>query len=88
MREQRLCFISKMKLLRYDLLSSTICIKSFTYITLTRVYTIVQKTLYNVWNATLSLWDSVIRKRINLHQLKLELKLNAVLNDQVILIFL
>lgn len=43
----------------------------------------VQRTLYNVWNATLSLWDSVIRKRINLQQLKLELKLNSVLNDQV-----
>jgi hypothetical protein len=43
----------------------------------------VQRTLFNVWNATLELWDSVIRKRINLQQLKLELKLNSVLNDQV-----
>ncbi|CAL0320120.1 unnamed protein product [Lupinus luteus] len=43
---------------------------------------IVEKTLYNVWNSTLSLWESVIRKRINLQQLKLELKLNSVLNDQ------
>ncbi|KAL5547562.1 hypothetical protein UlMin_002793 [Ulmus minor] len=42
-----------------------------------------EATLYNVWNATLSLWDSVIRKRINLQQLKLELKLNSVLNDQM-----
>ncbi|KAF7838124.1 AUGMIN subunit 8-like [Senna tora] len=42
-----------------------------------------EKALYNVWNATLSLWDSVIRKRINLNQLKLELKLIAVLNDQI-----
>ncbi|XP_015892270.1 AUGMIN subunit 8 [Ziziphus jujuba] len=42
-----------------------------------------ERTLYNVWNATLSLWDSVIRKRINLQQLKLELKLNSVLNDQM-----
>lgn len=44
----------------------------------------VQRTLFNVWNATLELWDSVIRKRINLQQLKLELKLNSVLNDQVV----
>lgn len=43
----------------------------------------VQKTLYNVWIATLSLWESVTRKKINLQQLKLELKLNSVLNDQV-----
>ncbi|KAH7569264.1 hypothetical protein JRO89_XS06G0134000 [Xanthoceras sorbifolium] len=43
----------------------------------------VQETLYNVWNTTLILWDSVIRKRINLQQLKLELKLNSVLNDQI-----
>ncbi|XP_057431844.1 AUGMIN subunit 8-like [Lotus japonicus] len=44
---------------------------------------IVQKTLYNVWIATLSLWESVTRKKINLQQLKLELKLNSVLNDQM-----
>ncbi|RDX91861.1 AUGMIN subunit 8, partial [Mucuna pruriens] len=44
---------------------------------------IVEKTLYNVWITTLSLWESVIRKRINLQQLKLELKLNSVLNDQM-----
>ncbi|XP_059453590.1 AUGMIN subunit 8-like [Corylus avellana] len=42
-----------------------------------------ERTLFNVWNATLELWDSVIRKRINLQQLKLELKLNSVLNDQM-----
>ncbi|KAL5840105.1 hypothetical protein ACOSQ3_012771 [Xanthoceras sorbifolium] len=42
-----------------------------------------EETLYNVWNTTLILWDSVIRKRINLQQLKLELKLNSVLNDQI-----
>ncbi|KAI9125900.1 hypothetical protein K1719_003318 [Acacia pycnantha] len=42
-----------------------------------------EKVLFNVWKATLSLWDSVIRKRINLHQLKLELKLNSILNDQI-----
>ncbi|XP_007013862.2 PREDICTED: AUGMIN subunit 8 [Theobroma cacao] len=43
----------------------------------------VEETLYNVWNATLSLWDAVIKKKINLQQLKLELKLNSVLNDQM-----
>ncbi|KAM7267421.1 hypothetical protein ACFE04_009587 [Oxalis oulophora] len=42
-----------------------------------------ERTLYGVWNTTLGLWDSVIRKRINLKQLKLELKLNSVLNDQM-----
>lgn len=44
---------------------------------------ISQKTLYNVWITTLSLWESVIRKRISLQQLKLRLKLNSVLNDQM-----
>ncbi|CAJ1975513.1 unnamed protein product [Sphenostylis stenocarpa] len=44
---------------------------------------IVEKTLYNVWITTLSLWESVIRKRINLQQLKIDLKLNSVLNDQL-----
>ncbi|KAJ8747609.1 hypothetical protein K2173_014471 [Erythroxylum novogranatense] len=42
-----------------------------------------ERTLYNVWSTTLELWDSVLRKSINLQQLKLELKLNAVLNDQM-----
>ncbi|KAJ6406967.1 hypothetical protein OIU84_010475 [Salix udensis] len=42
-----------------------------------------ERTLYNVWDTTLALWESVIRKRINLQQLKLELKLNAVLADQI-----
>ncbi|KAK7268218.1 hypothetical protein RIF29_20913 [Crotalaria pallida] len=44
---------------------------------------IVEKTLFNVWNATSSLWEFVIRKRINLQQLMLELKLNSILNDQM-----
>ncbi|XP_040997264.1 AUGMIN subunit 8-like [Juglans microcarpa x Juglans regia] len=45
---------------------------------------IAERTLFNVWNnTTLDLWDSVIRKRINLQQLKLKLKLNSVLNDQM-----
>ncbi|XVF34365.1 hypothetical protein REPUB_Repub18cG0053200 [Reevesia pubescens] len=43
----------------------------------------VEETLYNVWNATLSLWDALIKKKNNLQQLKLELKLNSVLNDQM-----
>ncbi|XP_022732665.1 AUGMIN subunit 8-like isoform X2 [Durio zibethinus] len=43
----------------------------------------VEETLYNVWNATSSLWDAMIKKKINLQQLKLELKLNSVLNDQM-----
>ncbi|KAM0974209.1 hypothetical protein TB2_017074 [Malus domestica] len=42
-----------------------------------------ERTLLNVWNTTLSLWDSVIKKRIDLQQLKLELKLKSVLNDQM-----
>ncbi|KAK7291939.1 hypothetical protein RIF29_07504 [Crotalaria pallida] len=44
---------------------------------------IVERTLYNVWNTTLSIWESIIRKRINLQQLRLELKLNSILNDQM-----
>lgn len=43
-----------------------------------------ERTLFNVWNATLDLWDSVIRKRINLQQLTLELKLNSILNNQIV----
>ncbi|CAN6563916.1 unnamed protein product [Malus baccata var. baccata] len=42
-----------------------------------------ERTLLNVWNSTISLWDSVIKKRIDLQQLKLELKLKSVLNDQM-----
>ncbi|KAE9609807.1 putative QWRF family protein [Lupinus albus] len=44
---------------------------------------IVERTLYNVWNATLSVWESIIRKRIHLQQLQLELKLISILNDQM-----
>ena len=44
----------------------------------------VQRTLFNVQNTMLDLWDSVIMKRINLQQLKLDLKLNSILNDQVL----
>ncbi|KDP38706.1 hypothetical protein JCGZ_04059 [Jatropha curcas] len=42
-----------------------------------------EKTLYDVWNSMLALWDSVIKKRINLEQLKQELKLIAILNGQM-----
>lgn len=44
----------------------------------------VQRTLFNVQNTMLDLWDSVIMKRISLQQLKLDLKLNSILNDQVL----
>ncbi|KAL9442557.1 hypothetical protein AB3S75_020970 [Citrus x aurantiifolia] len=43
-----------------------------------------EETLYNVWDTTLSLWDSVINKRINLQQLKLQIQLNLVLNKQMV----
>ncbi|KAK7388400.1 hypothetical protein VNO78_23216 [Psophocarpus tetragonolobus] len=42
-----------------------------------------KKSLYNVWHSTLSIWESIIRKRINLQQLQLELKLNSILNYQM-----
>ncbi|KAM5548246.1 AUGMIN subunit 8 [Rosa sericea] len=42
-----------------------------------------ERTLLNVWNTTLRLWDSVIRKRIKLQQLNIELKLKSVLNGQM-----
>ncbi|GMH23287.1 hypothetical protein Nepgr_025130 [Nepenthes gracilis] len=43
----------------------------------------VEKILYRVWRTTLSLWDFVITKRIDLQKLQLELKLNLVLNEQL-----
>ncbi|XP_023515712.1 AUGMIN subunit 8-like [Cucurbita pepo subsp. pepo] len=42
-----------------------------------------ERTLLGIWNTTLNLWDSVIRKRIDLQQLKLELKLISIMNDQM-----
>ncbi|GLT49576.1 hypothetical protein SLA2020_231250 [Shorea laevis] len=42
-----------------------------------------EETLLSVWNITLCLWDSVIKRRINLQQLKLDLKMNSILNDQM-----
>ncbi|OVA10364.1 Protein of unknown function DUF566 [Macleaya cordata] len=43
-----------------------------------------ERTLYNVWFTTSELWDSVTMKRINLRELRQELKLNSVLNEQMI----
>ncbi|RZC93332.1 hypothetical protein C5167_026088 [Papaver somniferum] len=43
-----------------------------------------ERTLYNVWIATCELWNSVTMKRINLRELTEELKLNSVLNDQMV----
>ncbi|GAB2291541.1 hypothetical protein Dimus_025795 [Dionaea muscipula] len=43
----------------------------------------VEETLMNVWRTTLSLWDSLIMKRINLQQLILDWKLNLVLSKQL-----
>lgn len=43
-----------------------------------------EETLYNVWDTTLSLWDSVINKRINLQQLRLQIQFNLVLNKQMV----
>ncbi|KAK8595757.1 hypothetical protein V6N13_000446 [Hibiscus sabdariffa] len=43
----------------------------------------VEENLYNVWNATLGLCDALIEKKVNLQRLKLELKLNSVLNHQM-----
>ncbi|KAH9608148.1 hypothetical protein KSS87_000079 [Heliosperma pusillum] len=43
----------------------------------------VEETLYNVWETNLELWDSVLRKRIELQQLNLDLKLDLVLGEQM-----
>ncbi|XP_023545950.1 uncharacterized protein LOC111805223 isoform X6 [Cucurbita pepo subsp. pepo] len=42
-----------------------------------------ERTLCNVWKAMIRIWDSVTRNRIDLHMLKLELKLNEIMNDQM-----
>lgn len=44
---------------------------------------IFQETLFNVWHAISELKDDVTCQRIGLQQLKLEIKLNSLLNDQV-----
>lgn len=42
-----------------------------------------ERTLYDVWNTTLELWESITMKKIDLQKLRLELKLNLVLNEQM-----
>ncbi|CAA7033127.1 unnamed protein product [Microthlaspi erraticum] len=44
---------------------------------------IAEETLYNVWHATSELRDLVTDQRISLQQLKLEIKLESILNDQM-----
>ncbi|ESQ46357.1 hypothetical protein EUTSA_v10000102mg [Eutrema salsugineum] len=44
---------------------------------------IAEETLYNVWHATSDLRDLVTNQRICLQQLKLEIKLESILNDQM-----
>jgi hypothetical protein len=43
-----------------------------------------EETLFNVWHAISELQDHVTRQRIGLQQLKLEIKLNSLLNDQMV----
>ncbi|KAK4765213.1 hypothetical protein SAY86_026303 [Trapa natans] len=43
----------------------------------------VEDTLYHVSTGMLDLWDSVSRKRISLHQKRLELKLRTILDTQM-----
>ncbi|XP_010429359.1 PREDICTED: QWRF motif-containing protein 4-like [Camelina sativa] len=45
---------------------------------------IAEETLYNVWHATSDLRDHVTNQRIYLQQLKLEMKLESILNDQMV----
>ncbi|XP_039058751.1 AUGMIN subunit 8-like isoform X6 [Hibiscus syriacus] len=42
-----------------------------------------EETLYNVWNDTLDLCNALIKEKINLQWLKLELKLDSLLNHQM-----
>ncbi|EOA29260.1 hypothetical protein CARUB_v10025534mg [Capsella rubella] len=44
---------------------------------------IAEETLYNVWQATSDLRDHVTNQRICLQQMKLEIKLESILNDQM-----
>ncbi|KAL1192500.1 QWRF motif-containing protein 4 [Cardamine amara subsp. amara] len=44
---------------------------------------IAEETLYNVWRATSELRDIVTNQRICLQELKLEMKLESILNDQM-----
>uniref|UniRef100_A0A7N0V7G6 AUGMIN subunit 8 n=1 Tax=Kalanchoe fedtschenkoi TaxID=63787 RepID=A0A7N0V7G6_KALFE len=42
-----------------------------------------ERSLNNVWRTNLALWDSVIKKKISLQQMRLEVKLNLILNEQL-----
>ncbi|XP_022855946.1 AUGMIN subunit 8-like isoform X2 [Olea europaea var. sylvestris] len=42
-----------------------------------------EKTLHRVWRTIVDLWDLVIKRRIDIQQLRLKLRLRAVLNNQV-----
>ncbi|CAA2999568.1 Hypothetical predicted protein [Olea europaea subsp. europaea] len=42
-----------------------------------------EKTLHRVWRTIVDLWDLVIKQRIDIQQLRLKLRLRAVLNNQV-----
>ncbi|KAL5699025.1 hypothetical protein ACHQM5_029984 [Ranunculus cassubicifolius] len=44
---------------------------------------IAEDTLYSVWNTTSELMDSVTMKRINIQQLRQEMKLNLILTEQM-----
>lgn len=48
---------------------------------------ILQKSLNDVWRTNVALWESVIKKRIHVQRMRFELKLNSMLNEQVITIF-
>ncbi|XP_022969572.1 AUGMIN subunit 8-like [Cucurbita maxima] len=43
-----------------------------------------ERMLCNVWKAMIRIWDSVARNRISIHMLKLELKLNKIMNNQMV----
>ncbi|CAH8355694.1 unnamed protein product [Eruca vesicaria subsp. sativa] len=43
-----------------------------------------EETLFNVWHAISELHDDVTSQRISLQQLKLEIKLNSLLNEQMV----
>lgn len=54
------------------------------YIVLTGFRISFQEMAYNVWKTTSNLWGTLIEMRIELQQLRQELKLYSVLNKQVL----
>ncbi|KAF6168757.1 hypothetical protein GIB67_012155 [Kingdonia uniflora] len=48
-----------------------------------REFRILENIIYSIWNTTFELWDFFVIKRINLQQLRQELKLSIVLNEQI-----